>query len=256
MSAETPGASDGDRMAPPPTPGSNHGVDADDRLKELELWITVYERVLDTHQDFNDLIMRTRTAGLALVQAVFGVAAFAITRDAFVEVAQQPVHVSAFVILFGLGMIFTLYRIDHTYYFLMLVESVDFGMHLERHAPEFPTAFSPFGLTTAITTGAEKSGRPWRGIKELLNRPESEDARPGERRSRFNVRVFYGVPFLIGVAFFAVVVTSVHPEPPKCRRGDRGTAAEGDERCRDRKALREAPEKKRRPPAPGRKGAG
>ena len=183
------------------------------RLRELESWVSHYKRVLDTHQDFNDLIMRTRTAGLALIQAVFGAAAFSLTRrNAFVTVFDQPVHIAAFVILFGLGMVYTLYRIDHTYYFRMLVDSVTFGMKLEKNAPKFHTAKSPFGLTTAITEGAEPSSPSWRWFKEkVLNKPEPKPVEAGTRRSGHNVRLFYAVPALLGIIFLVAVLTAVNP---------------------------------------------
>jgi len=166
------------------------------QFREVGLLLDHYHAIMATNRDFNDLIMRIRTSGIALVQAVFGAAAFALTKSSFISIAGIDVHVAAPIIIFGLAMLATLYYVDYGYYYQLLLASVREGMRLDREAEGLSIAgVRPFGLTSRITSGAE-------GLPTLM---------PGEGRSRRKVRILYAIPAALGLVFLTVVIFGVRP---------------------------------------------
>jgi hypothetical protein len=132
---------------------------------------------MDTQMHFNDMLLRTRSAGMSIVIAVFGGAAVTLERfpqDVLLSGARIPM--AAVVMFFGLLLLFSMFVLDYFYYYRMLLAVVERTEEIEAESRR-PGAQIELFLTGAI------SGRVSRA------------------RARVVMWLFYGVPFLIGLVF-------------------------------------------------------
>jgi hypothetical protein len=137
-----------------------------------------WRAAVDTQMHFNDMLIRTRAAGMSIVVAVFGGAALAVEKfpqhvTLFFDI---DVHLAAVVMFFGLLLLFSLFVLDYFYYYRMLLAAVAKTEALEADSrrPGSPLAFD---LTGAISSKVSRV------------------------RASVVLWVFYGVPFVCGGVF-------------------------------------------------------
>jgi len=111
-----------------------------------------WRAALDTQMHFNDMLIRTRAAGMSIVVAVFGGAALAVEKfpQHVTLFFGIDIHLAAVVMFFGLLLLFSLFVLDYFYYYRMLLAAVERSEKLEADSrrPGEPIAFD---LTGAIS---------------------------------------------------------------------------------------------------------
>jgi hypothetical protein len=137
-----------------------------------------WRAALDTQMHFNDMLLRTRAAGMSIVIAVFGGAALAVEQfPQHIALFQgTSVHLAAIVMFFGLLLLFSIFVLDYFYYYRMLLAAVERTEQLEAVSRR-PGEPMEFDLTGAISRRVSRA------------------------RATLVLSVFYGVPFLCGSVF-------------------------------------------------------
>jgi len=149
-----------------------------------------WRAAIDTQMHFNDMLIRTRTAGMSIVVAVFGGAA--LTVEKFPQHVELffgiDVHLAGVVMFFGLLLLFSLFVLDYFYYYRMLIAAVERTEELEAESrrPGTPIAFD---LTGPISRKVSRT------------------------RATLVLWVFYGVPFVCGAVFmiYLAMIPSLAP---------------------------------------------
>jgi hypothetical protein len=166
----------GQASAPPGEGGSS----SKDQVAVVQRWRTV----IDTQMHFNDMLMRTRTAGVSIVITVFGAAAVGLAQypGRLISMPGATIHVAAIVIIFGLLLLAALFVMDYFYFYRMLIAVVRHGeeMEAESRGPKSPIAFN---LTCCLSDSISR------------------------RRASFVLLAFYGIPFVAGLIFLTYLVT-------------------------------------------------
>jgi hypothetical protein len=143
-----------------------------------------WRTVIDTQMHFNDMLMRTRAAGVSIVTAVFGAAAVALAQypDRLMIIPGTMLHIAALVIIFRLMLLATLFVLDYFYFYRMLLAVVQ---HAEEIEAESRQAKSPiaFDLTCRIS--------------DCISR----------KRASSVLLMFYGIPVASGLIFLAYLAT-------------------------------------------------
>jgi hypothetical protein len=139
-----------------------------------------WRAALDTQMHFNDMLIRTRAAGMSIVVAVFGGAALAVEKfpQHVALFFGIDVHLAAVVMFFGLLLLFSLFVLDYFYYYRMLLAAVERTEDLEAESQR-PGAPIAFDLTRPISRKVTRA------------------------RATIVLWVFYGVPFLCGAVFMS-----------------------------------------------------
>jgi hypothetical protein len=147
-----------------------------------------WRAAVDTQMHFNEMLIRTRAAGMSIVVAVFGGAALAVEKfpQHVTLFLGLDIHLAAVVMFFGLLLLFSLFVLDYFYYYRMLLAAVEKTEALEAQSrrPGEPIAFD---LTGAISHKVSRV------------------------RATIVLWVFYGVPFVCGVVF--MVYLAMIPPP-------------------------------------------
>lgn len=150
-----------------------------DQVAAVQRWRTV----IDTQMHFNDMLMRTRSAGVSIVIAVFGAAAVALAQypDRLIVLPGTAIHCPAIVIAFGLSLLGTLFVLDYFYFYPMLLAVVRHGEEIEAESrsPKSPVVFD---LTCRISNCMPR------------------------RRASIVLMMFYGIPFGSGLIFLGYLV--------------------------------------------------
>ena len=155
-------------------PSDENGSTSKDQVASVQRWRTV----IDTQMHFNDMLMRTRTAGVSIVITVFGAAAVGLAQfpTRVITMPGASIHIAAIVILFGLLLLATLFVLDYFYFYRMLIAVVRHGEEMEAESRK-PTAPIAFNLTCCIS--------------DCISR----------RRAAAVLLAFYGIPFVSGLIF-------------------------------------------------------
>jgi hypothetical protein len=156
-------------------PSDENGATSKDQVASVQRWRTV----IDTQMHFNDMLMRTRAAGVSIVIAVFGAAAIGFAQYPNRLITMVPgatIHIAAIVIIFGLMLIATLFVLDYFYFYRMLIAVVRHGEELEAESRK-PTSPIEFNLTCCIS--------------DCIS----------QRRASVVLLAFYGIPFVSGLIF-------------------------------------------------------
>jgi hypothetical protein len=147
-----------------------------------------WRAALDTQMHFNDMLIRTRAAGMSIVVAVFGGAALAVEKfpQHVALFLGIDVHLAAIVMFFGLLLLFSLFVLDYFYYYRMLLAAVERAEEIEA-----------------------ESRRPGSPIRFDLTGPISRKVTPA--RATVVLWIFYGVPFLCGTVFMSYLAMIPSP---------------------------------------------
>ncbi len=95
--------------------------------------IDEWEKVIEVQIHFNDLIVKNRQIIMTAVLTVFGAAAFSLQfPNLILEIFAVHFHAAVAIILFGLGLLLSMYFLDYYYYFRLLLGAVDRGEAIER----------------------------------------------------------------------------------------------------------------------------
>jgi hypothetical protein len=149
-----------------------------DRSPLLEEW----KKTIDVQMHFNDLIMRNRQILMTAVLAVFGAAAFSLQfPNLILDIWSWKFHAAASIILFGLGLLLSMFFLDYRYYFQLLLGSVARGEAIEKMLQE-QSSNQVAGLTLAISKAVD------------------------QKRARRSLCWFYAIPFLLGALFLVFVL--------------------------------------------------
>jgi hypothetical protein len=99
-----------------------------DQIAYVQRW----RAVIDTQMHFNDMLMRTRAAGVSIVIAVFGAAAVSLAQyPAQLLLAGTTIHIAVVIVLFGLLLLASLFVLDYFYFYRMLIAVVQRAEELE-----------------------------------------------------------------------------------------------------------------------------
>jgi hypothetical protein len=132
---------------------------------------------IDAQMHFNDMLLRTRSAGMSIVIAVFGGAAVTLERfPQQVVLSGASIPMAAVVMFFGLLLLFSIFVLDYFYYYRMLLAVVERTEEMEA-ASRRPGEELEFFLTGAISRRVSRT------------------------RAGVVMWLFYGVPFLMGFVF-------------------------------------------------------
>ena len=155
---------------------------------EYDQVVTQWQIIISTQMHFNDMILRTRAIGSSVVLAAYGAAAVSLvqypTQD--VVIFDQTTHISVFVICFALSLLFSIFLIDVTYYYRLLLGVVEIGEELENETS------SLISMTRHLS---EKVNLCW---------------------ANFIVFMFYAIPAAIGVSSLWYVIEN-YPLPVNTR---------------------------------------
>jgi hypothetical protein len=161
-------------------PPSEDGGSSKDQVAAVQRWRTV----IDTQMHFNDMLMRTRTAGVSIVITVFGAAAVGLAQypSRLISMPGATIHIAAIVIIFGLMLLASLFVMDYFYFYRMLLAVVRHGEEIEAESrgPKSPIVFN---LTCCLSNSISR------------------------RRASLVLLAFYGIPFTAGLIFLIYLAT-------------------------------------------------
>jgi hypothetical protein len=152
---------------------------------DAKVFLDQWKTIIDVQMHFNEIILRMRTTGISVVIAVYGAAAISISQfpSKSLLVFGRLIHPSAAILLFGLFLLVGIFAMDYLYYYRLLVASVEMGEAFDQRmgGREF-SGVRLFGLTTLISSRVTR----W--------------------RARLTLWLFYGLPFIVGLAAFWYVL--------------------------------------------------
>ena len=154
-------------------------------IEETKIILEEWKTVVQTQMHFNEMIMRARTTGVSVVMAVYGAAALAYGQypSKLLKICGLEYHVSAAIILFGIVLLFSIFFIDFSYFYKMLLASVERGEQIDKaYENRRIDGTRLFGMTTIISKKVSRT------------------------RSILCLIIFYGCPFLIGAACLVYLV--------------------------------------------------
>lgn len=140
-----------------------------------------WEKVIDVQMHFNDLIMRNRQIIMTAVLTVFGAAAFSLQfPNLILHIFSLRFHAAAAIILFGLGLLFSMFFLDYYYYFRLLLGAVERGEAIEQMLQ---------------TRSSNQLGGLTLSISQAVKRDTAERV----------LWWFYLIPLMLGLLFLLVV---------------------------------------------------
>lgn len=160
--------------------------------QKMNVILEEWKHVTNVQMHFNDMIIRMRTLALSVVITVFGAGGFAIAahRDQFVTLYGRELHVSAFVVTFGLILWLTIFIIDYWYYYKLLIGSVRRGNEIDSAFWESEVLGSLRLFGSAILISAAIGPRGF---------------------SEWPLRLFYGLVYFSGLAFLIAILATIEP---------------------------------------------
>jgi hypothetical protein len=157
-------------------------------LPDIGQIVDEWKKTIDVQMHFNDLIIRNRQIVLTAVLTVFGAAAFSLQfPNLILHVTLLKFHAGAAIILFGLGLLLSMFFLDYFYYFRLLLGAVDRGQEIEKLLQARSSA-QLGGLTLAIS-------------KAVIR-----------KRAQRSLFWFYVIPLLLGSGFLVSVLIG-YPSP-------------------------------------------
>jgi uncharacterized membrane protein YwzB len=165
-------------------------TEKEDTIGGRELILEEWKVVIQTQMHFNEMLMQMRTAGVTIVLAVFGAAAYSLQYDKlFLMFSTYRFHAAVLIITFGLGMLIGVFCLDYFYYYKMLLGAVKRGYEIdEAFKNRSIDGYKVFGMTTMI--------------RDSVGKPE---------RSKYFVWLFYGLVFLLGILFIIGILLGYAP---------------------------------------------
>ncbi len=159
-------------------------------ISGINLILQEWKIVIRTQMHFNELLMQMRTAGVSIVLAVFGAAAYSLQYDKlFLTFSTYRFHVAVLIIVFGLGMLFGVFCLDYFYYYKMLLGAVERGYEIDKtFKDKLVDGYKLFGMSTMISKAI---GKP--------------------KRSKYFVWLFYGMVFVLGILFIIGILLGYAP---------------------------------------------
>jgi hypothetical protein len=156
----------------------------------INLILKEWKVVIQTQMHFNEMIMQMRTAGVSIVLAVFGAAAYSLQYDKLsLTFYSYHFHVSIAIIGFGLGMLASVFCLDYFYYYKMLLGAVKRGYEIdEAFKDKLVDGYKIFGMSTEI--------------RDAIGKPQ---------RSKYLVWIFYGLVFVLGFLFIIGILFGYKP---------------------------------------------
>lgn len=160
----------------------------------IKLVLEEWKVVIQTQMHFNEMLMQMRTAGVSIVLAVFGAAAYSLQYDKlFLTISTYRFHASVLIIVFGLGMLVGVFCLDYFYYYKMLLGAVKRGYEIDEAFKEkLVDGYKIFGMSTMI--------------RDSIGRPS---------RSKYFVWIFYGLVFVLGALFIVGILLGYAPTQAK-----------------------------------------
>lgn len=148
---------------------------------DTNLLFKEWKKVIDVQMHFNDLILRNRQIIMTAVLTVFGAAAFSLQfPNLMLKIYAIHFHAAAAIILFGLGLLLSMFFLDYYYYFRLLLGAVKRGEAIEQML-QAESSNQLGGLTLSIS--------------QAVKRETAERA----------LWWFYWVPLILGLLFLVVV---------------------------------------------------
>jgi uncharacterized membrane protein YwzB len=165
-------------------------TEKEDSTRGIKLILEEWKVVIQTQMHFNEMLMQMRTAGVTIVLAVFGAAAYSLQYDKlFLTISTYRFHVSVLIIAFGLGMLLGVFCLDYFYYYKMLLGAVERGYEIDKAFKDKSIdGYKIFGMSTMI--------------RDSIGKP---------KRSKYFVWLFYGLVFLLGALFIVGVLLGYAP---------------------------------------------
>ena len=170
-------------------------------LDEAQLVFSVWTKIVDCQMHFNDMVMRVRGLAVTLLLAAFGAAAYSLQSPVFLSVFGRSVHISFFVIVFGLAGWIALWLMDLGHFHKLLRGAVNKGIEVETSYKKTPHIGPLLGMTECITEESRKF--------------------IGERKMTAAVKlaICYGIILVCGLAFCFIIWNSVRTDtiPPQAK---------------------------------------
>lgn len=150
---------------------------------EYDQVVTQWQIIISTQMHFNDIILRTRSIGSSVVLAAYGAAALTLGKypNEYLLIFNQLIHISVIIIFFALLLLFSIFLLDVTYYYRLLLGVVDIGAKLEEEQS------SLVGTSKQLS---EKVSLRW---------------------ANFVVFVFYAIPAAVGIVSLLYVFKNYPP---------------------------------------------
>jgi len=150
-------------------------------VANLDQLMEEWKKVVDVQMHFNDLIMRNRQIVMTSVLTVFGAAAFSLQfPNLILDISYVKFHAAAAIVLFGLGLLLSMFFLDYFYYFRLLLGAVTRGEDIERILQNQSSNVIG-GLTLAISQSVVR-GKASKSLKS-----------------------FYLIPLMLGVLFLLFI---------------------------------------------------
>jgi hypothetical protein len=165
-------------------------AEKENSISGLRFILEEWKVVIRTQMHFNEMLMQMRTAGVSIVLAVFGAAAYSLQYDKlFLTFGAFRFHAAVLIIVFGLGMLSGVFCLDYFYYYKMLLGAVKRGYEIdEAFKNKKVDGYKVFGMTTMIR---DSIGKPsW---------------------SKYLIWVFYGLVFALGILFIIGIILGYTP---------------------------------------------
>ncbi len=146
-------------------------------LEEFKICIKV-------QMHFNDMLLKIRTLVITFIVSIFGTAAYLLSQILDINIFGFPIHISAFIVLFGIILSLGIFVLDYFYYYKMLIGAVE-------RSYDIKTRFE------------ESNHNPY----ELFKLPvKIRDAIGKEGKSKDFVKIFYVLIIAIGVVFILFII--------------------------------------------------
>lgn len=111
--------------------------DAPQSTVENDHVVTQWQTIITTQMHFNDMILRVRAIGSSVVLAAYGAAAISLGQypNAYITILNEFIHISVVVLFFALSLLLSIFLMDFTYYYKLLIGIVEIWEKFEKDNP-------------------------------------------------------------------------------------------------------------------------
>ncbi|MBI4262478.1 hypothetical protein HY624_03060 [Candidatus Uhrbacteria bacterium] len=145
--------------------------------------VAQWQTIISTQMHFNEMILQTRAIGSSVVLAAYGAAAVTLGQypNEYVTIFDQLIHISGGIICFALTLLFSIFLMDVTYYYRLLLGVVQIGSNFEKNNPSLVATTTLLGERVSLWS------------------------------ANFVVIIFYVIPFSVGGLSLWYVLTHYPP---------------------------------------------
>ena len=182
--------------------------------KEMETYVQIWSKVVDTQMHFNEMCVKSRQFGLAFVTATLGLGVVLLSREGDFSLTlaligfQITIHVSVFIVVAAAFALVAVQMLDLNVYHKMLRGAVTFGEDFEENYMK-----QIFDLDKGMTQAISHFSRH-QDAAAKITAGKYEYTGKDRQNAEVRIRKFYKVAFrsLLGVAVALFIMTNLGQE--------------------------------------------